>query len=174
MDTFLTGTAANPTAMAARKVGFGAYFDTYNRTDLQERVQDIATGITYLRGRYHKGVALVGTGKAGTWALMAAPLADGTAVDVNHFDTRSDAGYVTEDMYVPCLRHFGDFKTAATLAAPRPLALYNVDDGFDAANWISKAYSACGAGKHFSVSSTAPSNDDLTTFAAIVASGGSR
>ncbi len=112
LDCFLTGVAADPVTAKAREVPFGVYFDTYNRTNLQERVQDLVTAISFIKHHFGVPVVLSGSGSAGLWALLAAPAANGTAVDVNHFDLNNNAGLVTDDMYVPCLRHFGDFRTS--------------------------------------------------------------
>ncbi len=51
LDLFLTGERADAKASAARKVPFGEFFSTYNRTDAQERVQDLITAAAYLRSR---------------------------------------------------------------------------------------------------------------------------
>jgi dienelactone hydrolase len=146
LDTFLTGHRASATALAARQRPFGEFFDTYNRTNLQERVQDILTAIAYLRTRPGvQQVGLVGQGEAGLWALLAAPAADAVAADCNRTDLTTDDALLTEDMYAPGLRRLGDFQTAAVLAAPRPLLLHNTGDKFLAAVWIRDVYGSLGA-----------------------------
>ena len=145
LDAFLTGQRASETALAARKRPFGEFFDTYNRTNLQERVQDILTAIAYLRTRPGvRQVGLVGQGEAGLGALLAAPAADAVAADCNRTDLTTDDALLTEDMYAPGLRRLGDFQTAAVLAAPRPLLLHNTGDKFPAAAWIRDVYGSLG------------------------------
>jgi dienelactone hydrolase len=146
LDAFLTGQRTSATALAARQRPFGEFFDTYNRTNLQERVQDILTGIAYLRTRPGiQSVGLIGQEQAGLWALLAAPAADAVAADCNQIDLTTDEALLTEDMYAPGLRRLGDFQTAAVLAAPHPLLLHNTGDRFPAAAWIQDVYGSLGA-----------------------------
>jgi len=146
LDTFLTGERASTEALAARKRPFGEFFDTYNRTNLQERVQDILTSIAYLRTRPGiQHVGLAGQGQAGLWALLAAPAADAVAADCNQTDLTTDDALLTEDLYAPGLRRLGDFHTAAVLAAPHPLLLHNTGDKFAAAAWVQDVYGSLGA-----------------------------
>ena len=165
LDCFLTGSAADPAVEKAREQPFGVFFDTYNRTNLQERVQDLVTAIAFVRMRLGGPVVLSGRGSAGLWALLASPDADGVSADVNHFDMTTDAGYVTDYMYAPCLRHFGDFKTSAVLAAPHPLALFNVDEKFTAAGWIRDVYQKLGVQDRFTTTAGPMSDDDVLAVA---------
>ena len=145
-DAFLTGEHASAEALAARQRPFGEFFDTYNRTNVQERVQDILTSIAYLRTR--PGVASVGVagqGQAGLWALLAAPAADAVAADFDKTDLTTDDALLTDELYAPGLRRLGDFHTAAVLAAPHPLLLHNTGDKFPAAAWIWDVYGSLGA-----------------------------
>ncbi len=145
-DAFLTGERADAKALEARQRPFGEFFDTYNRTNLQERVQDILTAVAYLRTRPGvQTVALAGQGQAGLWALLAAPAADAVAADCARLDLTTDDALLTEDLYAPGLRRLGDFQTAAVLAAPHPLLLHNTGDRFVAAGWVQEVYSALGA-----------------------------
>ncbi len=64
LDCFLTGSAADPTTVKARQLPFGVYFDTYNRTNLQERVQDLVTAITFMRARIGAPVVVSGSAAA--------------------------------------------------------------------------------------------------------------
>ena len=67
-------------------------------------------------------------------------------------------------MYIPCLRHFGDFTTSATLAAPHRLALFNFDDGFTAANWLRDVYQAVGKTEFLHLFAEQVNNDSLRDF----------
>ena len=146
LDAFLTGEHASAEALAARVRPFGEFFDTYNRTNLQERVQDILTAIAYLRSRTGiQYIGVAGQGQAGLWALLAAPVADAVAADCNQTDLTTDDALLTEDLYSPGLRRLGDFHTAAVLAAPHPLLLHNTGDKFSAAAWIQDVYGSLGA-----------------------------
>jgi dienelactone hydrolase len=161
LDAFLTGERADPACEAARHP-FEKFFTTYNRTDLQERVQDLVTACAYLHARAEvRSVALVGEGQAGLWALLAAPAADAVAADCVHLDLTTDDALLTDALFTPCLRRLGDFHTAAVLAAPHPLLLQNTGDKFTAATWIADVYQALDAAPALHTSSEPISDDTL-------------
>ena len=167
LDSFLTGRRASAQALAARQRPFGEFFDTYNRTNLQERVQDILTSIAYLRSRPGvRRVAVAGQGQAGLWALLAAPAADAVAADCDRIDLTTDDALLTEDLYAPGLRRLGDFQTAAVLAAPHPLLLYNTGDKFPAVMWIQDVYGSLGVVPALHVEPTLTTDTALTDWLA--------
>ena len=129
VDTFLTGELANPEAAAARKPAAN-YFSTYNRSDLQERVQDLITTCAFAQG-HNKGrkIVLIGEGRAGIWALLAAPAADAIIADADALDVGSDEALLASDLFVPGIRRLG-FESMAQLAAPRPLMVHNAGAKF--------------------------------------------
>ncbi|MBI5831880.1 MAG: acetylxylan esterase [Armatimonadetes bacterium] len=94
------------------------FYTGYNRTDLACRVQDALTAVAALRARGLERVELVGSGRAGLTALLAAAWAGADAVvcDVDDLDTADDTAYTT-DLWQPGLRLAGDLRTAALLAA---------------------------------------------------------
>jgi dienelactone hydrolase len=141
LDTFLTGELANAEAKQARK-HLSAHFSTYNRTDLQERVQDLITACAFAR-THGKGrrVALLGAGRAGLWALLAAPAAEGVVADCDGVDSAGDTLLLEQDLFVPGLRRIGAFEGAAALAAPNPLLLHHTGKSF-ATHWLRAAYAA--------------------------------
>jgi dienelactone hydrolase len=142
-DTFLTGELADTKATEGRKRPFGEFFSTYNRTDVQERVQDLITAVEYLRSRGTvRNVTLLGTGRAGLWALLAAPAADMVVADCVQLDTTKDEALLADDLFAPGILRMGDFRTAALLAAPRPLLLHNTGDKFAASGPVTDAYKA--------------------------------
>jgi dienelactone hydrolase len=146
LDAFLTGERADAAVEAARRPPFGKYFSTYNRTDLQERVQDLLTACAYLRSRRDvRSVTLAGLEKAGLWALLAAPAADAVAADGAQTDLTTDDALLADDLFAPCLRRMGDFHTAAVMAAPHPLLLLNTGAKFVSADWIADVYRSLGA-----------------------------
>lgn len=140
-DTFLTGELANAGAQQARKP-FASYFSTYNRTDLQERVQDLLTVAAFAQV-HSKGrqVILCGTGRAGLWALLAAPAFDAVAADCDALDSTRDEALLAADLFVPGIRKLGAFEGVAALAAPNPLLLHHTDDKFSTA-WLRPVYGA--------------------------------
>jgi len=146
IDCFLTGEYNSPFAQTKRNKDV-RHFTTFNRTDTALRVQDILTGLTYLKSRTEvSSINLVGVGKAGLWSLLArslAPDVSRTAVDVAEFDNDNDDLFVSE-LFVPSLRRAGDFRTAGALIAPSELFIHNTGDAFNA-DWITDVYQAIGA-----------------------------
>ena len=124
---------------------FGQFFTTYNRTDIQERLQDIAAICAYLRATGKAKIALAGMKDAGIWAMLAAPLADQVAADCANLDLTSDTALLTNDLFIPGLRRMGDFRTALALAAPHPLFLHNMGTKFTATEWIRPVYAGAEA-----------------------------
>ncbi|MDQ2732607.1 MAG: hypothetical protein M3Y56_13190 [Armatimonadota bacterium] len=145
LEPFLTNKGA-AAATGRDDAPFGNYFTTYNRTLLQERVQDVITAVAFLRSAGDQEVMLAGFGAAGLWTLLAAPAADGVAADCNSLDLRNDEVLCSDEWFVPGLRRMGDFRTAAILAAPHPLLLHNTGSHFNAAPWIADVYHSLGVG----------------------------
>jgi hypothetical protein len=118
LDTFLTGELTDETAAKARRPTSG-FFTVYNRTEVQERVQDLVTACAFAQ-THGKGrsVVLCGSGRAGLWALLAAPAADAVVADCAQLDLRSDAALMEPDLFAPGLRKIGAFEAAAVLAVP--------------------------------------------------------
>ena len=128
------------------------YFTTYNRTTAASRVQDIVTALHAFTGRGDVSeVNLVGLGEAGLWSLLAAGFTDvkNVVVDSAAHNTDSDAAFL-ETLPIPNIRQVGDFRTAGTLVAPRPLVIHNTGDVFDT-TWIAEVYGNIGVGQHLLV-----------------------
>jgi len=138
IDTFLTGELAEP-GVKPRNY-FTELFTTYNRTDVQQRVQDLITacafGQTHGKGRR---VVLCGLGRAGLWAMLAAPASDGLVADCAQFDSTDDRNLLAPDLFSPGLRKLGAFEGVATISATNPLLLHNVGDKFTT-GFISRVY----------------------------------
>jgi hypothetical protein len=122
LDLFLTGDSE---AAAARK-HTANYFTTYNRTDAQERVQDLITACafaqTHAKGRK---VVLCGEGRAGLYAMLAAPAADAVIADADALDYSSDSALMSQDLFIPGLRRMGGFAAALSLDASKRTFVHN-------------------------------------------------
>ena len=130
LDTFLTGDLADPAAAKLRDY-FSNFFPTYNRTDCQERVQDLMTACAYARTVPDtRNVTVCGVGRAGLWALLAAPAADDVIADCAELDSASDQALLAQDLFVPGLRRLGTFEGVAILAANHPLLLHDTGQAF--------------------------------------------
>jgi dienelactone hydrolase len=141
-DLFLTGELAD--AETEKRRDFNAnYFTTYNRTDLQERVQDILTLSVVARTRINSDgkVILWGTGAAGLWSLLAAPGVDGVIADCQQFNLQDESAYLQKELFVPGILKMGGFTSALALAAPNHLLLHNTGEGFDIQR-IAQVYNA--------------------------------
>ncbi len=145
-DLFLTGEMADPESSKKRKYG-EKYFTTYNRTDAQERVQDLITACAFARTKA-RHVILGGTGRAGLWALLAAPAADAVVADCDTLDVSNDEALLAQDLFFPGIRNLGAFEGAAMLAAPNPLLVHNTGNGFSTAS-LHAAYAASRANDSF-------------------------
>jgi len=139
LDTFLTGDLADRAAAEKRKYT-SSYFTTYNRTDLQERVQDLITACAFaqIHGKGRR-VVLSGSGRAGLWALMAAPAADAVVADCSQLDAADDSELMKQDLFAPGLRKIGAFEGAAFWAAPNSLLVHNTGEKFST-DRLAKAY----------------------------------
>ncbi|HEY0455428.1 MAG TPA: acetylxylan esterase [Verrucomicrobiae bacterium] len=163
VETFQTGKSANPAALKARQ-HFTNFFPTYNRTDLQERVQDLITACAF--GHAHsKGrrVVICGAGQAGLWALLAAPVADAVVADANATDLTSDSALIEQSLFVPGIRKIGAFEGAAALAAPNPLLVHNAGEKF-ATDWLRDTYGAVGGRKKFKTEGAPLADESLVAW----------
>lgn len=141
-DAFQTGPQKDPAVLS--RSPFTNFFNTYNRTALQERVQDVATAIAYARQLFPGArILLIGEEGAGLWALSAARLADATLADAGNLDVADDAALSAPEVFVPGIRLLGGFDGAVALAAPKPLNLHNIGQRFTTA-WVESAYTASG------------------------------
>jgi hypothetical protein len=122
------------------------FYTTYNRTTAQQRVRDLLTvcagaGAADPRKPIAFKVILAGTGRAGLWALLAAPGADAVAADCDGLEVTEEA-LLAPDLFCPGLLAVGGFEGAAMLAAPHPLLLYNAGGRFPVKG-LRASYAAC-------------------------------
>ena len=159
IDCFNTGEHLGPPESADRLTRY-KFFDTYNRTDTANRVQDI---LTTLAGEEEAlEVNLVGIGEAGLWCMLARALYPGvhkTVIDAAGFDSSDDQAFV-ERLYVPCLRRAGDFRTAGALIAPGKMLIHNTRGRFKT-DWVGDAYKAAGKSSSLAVQASAASDNAI-------------
>jgi dienelactone hydrolase len=136
-DTFQTSGTTN----AGPKRDYAAnFFTTYNRTDIQERVQDLVT-VSAFAQTHGKGrkVALCGLGRAGLWTLLAAPASDALVADCAEFDSSDDRNFLAQDLFAAGLRKIGAFEGVAAINTTHPLLLHNTGGKFTT-SYLNKAY----------------------------------
>jgi hypothetical protein len=149
---------------------FKDFFTTYNRTLSQKRVRDLTTLCAIVRG-FGRGkvtpvnVVLCGDGRAGLWALLAAPAADAVVADCAGMDTTDDQAFLAPDIFCPSLRAMGGFETGAILAAPNPLLLHNTGQAFTT-DQIGRSYRALRSAKKLRVDTSPLDQDALLNWLA--------
>ena len=130
---------------------FTNFYSTYNRTELQERVRDLLTVCTAAgsvatpREPRFCDVILWGTGRAGLWALLAAPAVGAVIADCDQLDVGSDEALLAPDLFCPGIRNIGAFEGPTMLAAPHPLLLHNTGEAFPT-DALRRTYRALGVG----------------------------
>ena len=84
-------------------------------------------------------------------------------VDAAAFDLRDDLdgdAVFSETLPIPNIRQVGDFRTAGTLIAPRPLIIHNTSGAFDT-TWIAEVYGNIGASQHLLVETGVLSDEEI-------------
>lgn len=96
------------------------YFLTYNRTENQNRVQDILTGLAWLKNTTKGQVELIGQGEAGIWCTFAAavspPMERLVTSDVGFKGTDDD---FRRRFFVPGIQRVGGWDAALALSRGR-------------------------------------------------------
>ncbi|HLK17718.1 MAG TPA: hypothetical protein VKT81_02145 [Bryobacteraceae bacterium] len=112
LTAFQTGFAVAPRDRSAE------FFLTFNRSDDQNRVQDILTTLAYLKQEGAKNLRLVATGKAAVWALFAAAVSDvPVTLDANvEGFTGEDQDYL-DRFFVPGIQRAGGLEAARRVLA---------------------------------------------------------
>lgn len=130
------------------------HFDTYNRTTLSMRINDILLAASYLLSVCNAyEINIIGYGEGGLWSLLASSLLSEhirrsgekkylgkIIVDADGFNNNSDDEYA-DRLYAPGLRSAGDLRTALLLANGDRVTIHNtrgkldeisINDMFDA------------------------------------------
>jgi hypothetical protein len=105
-------------------------------------------------------VTLVGAGRAGLWALLAAPAAGAVIADFDELDATSNEALLAPDLFCPGIRNIGTFEGAAILAAPHPLLLHNIGTNCPTGS-LRAVYRAIGASAKLRVAAAALPDDEL-------------
>jgi len=139
VDGFSSGKTPDP---------FKDFYCTYNRTELQEHVRDLLTICSAAKAIEPRKtlsfrVTLCGSGRAGLWALLAAPAARAVIADCNGFDTSDESALLAPDLFCPGILALGGFEGVGMLAAPHPVLLHNTGTKFST-DALRTAYDASG------------------------------
>lgn len=125
-DSFLTGELENQ-SLSSKRDYFAKFFTTYNRTDMQERVQDVLTALNVAKREFGARRAVVcGEGRGGLVAMLAAPAADGVVADAVGIEMTNPEMLLARDVFFPGLMQMGGFDGVVAMAAPNPLLLHNI------------------------------------------------
>jgi hypothetical protein len=149
---------------------FKDFYTTYNRTELQEHVRDLlticsATHSIDPRKPLAFRVTLAGSGRAGLWALLAAPAANAVIADCDTLDTSDEPALLAPDLFCPGILALGGFEGVAMLAASHPLLLHNAGSKFSTAT-LRSAYEGSGFMGKLRTASTKLTDADLADWAA--------
>lgn len=109
---------------------FSNFYSTYNRTKLQERVSDLVAVCASADAVDPRGLVsfkpiLIGRGRAGAWALLAAPAAEGTVADCAGLDLGDESTLLHPDLFCPGILTLGGYDGLPLLGAPNPLFIHN-------------------------------------------------
>ncbi len=163
IDAFQTGGAAAARDIAGVGRNGERYYHVFNRSDDANRVQDILTAAAFLRDRAgDRPIRLVGLGRAGLWALLAAAVDGGfpsVAADLDGFDPTTDSEY-ENGLFIPGIRRAGDFRAAATLLPETNLLLHNGHEAFPT-SWYRAAFEAAGRADHLSIEDGERTSDSI-------------
>jgi hypothetical protein len=146
----LTSDLFQPDAAADKKRDYSKdFFTGYNRTDVQERVQDLVTLCAFAQTQ-GKGrmVVLHGAGRAGLWAMLAAPACDAIAADCAQFDSSNDQSFLARDIFSPGLRKLGGFEGVVAMNTGNDLLLHNTGSKFSTA-YLKRVYKGMHTESHF-------------------------
>lgn len=150
VDPFKVGEHVLPEGAETDRDEAAPFFTTFNRTDVQERVQDVLTSLAFLESRSDvERVSLTASGAAVPEALLAAAVAEGRFERVALRELDVDIGssaQALEAYFLPGLLRIGGLSTAAALVAPTPLWL-DAQAGFDG-DAIGDVYALSGAGEN--------------------------
>ena len=160
IDAFNTGTAAAVRDTSDR------FFTTYNRTDDALRCQDALTALAWLKKQPGvRRVVLVGLGRAGLWAMLAAGLApglDAVVADADRFPTADDDAYLGR-VFVPLFRKAGGFETALLLGLGARLFVHDTGGVFDTAR-VEESARLTGASGRLRVESSKATDADVVAW----------
>lgn len=136
------------------------HFLTYNRTFLQSRVRDLVQVLTSVAMLHPEASTprrrlLWGSGAAGLWALLAAPAADATIADLEHWDLTDENLLTKPDYFCPGFLAMGGAITPALLAAPKPLMLVRPAGSFPI-SLLQQSYKALGQPRALSITDCDP------------------
>ena len=112
LTAFQTGLAV------AKRDRSAEYFLTFNRTDDQNRVQDILTALAYMKQEGAKDLRVVATGKAAVWALFAAAVAGiPITLDANPEGFAGEDQDFLDRFFVPGIQRAGGLEAARRVLA---------------------------------------------------------
>jgi dienelactone hydrolase len=159
VDAFRTGAAAPETGVPASP--FDNFFTTYNRTTLEERVQDLITAGAAACAQWKpRRVVLCGIGRAGLWSLLASPAFDATVADADAIDLTHEDVLLDQSLFAPGVLALGGFAGVASLAAPRPLCVHQGGQKLPL-DWLTDVYAAAGASAQLRIASERLADDAI-------------
>jgi dienelactone hydrolase len=119
---------------------FKNFYNTYNRTWLQDRVADLKAAIDYVKEQFPGApILVVGRGSDGLASVAVAPIVSGVAADCAELGDSSDQTLLDPKVFFPGIRRIGSFQGIAALGAPNPLFLHNTGGKLEV-DWLPPLY----------------------------------
>ena len=162
-DPLLVGESLDPVSPSATRP-VTAHFSTYNRSLAADRMQDLATVVSWVRSlEGTREVSLIGWGDFGALTLLARPSLEGisrTYVRLPRFDNGNGKDDASASIDLPGLLQFGGLKAAAALSSPHPLWISGVVER-DQGSWPVNAYALSDASSALRIDLVEPSAEEL-------------
>ena len=166
-DLFNTGEHILPEGNTTQRNVSADYFTTFNKTDTQERVQDILTLARYMKVKFpNQERNLIGLRDAGIWSLLAAPLTgDFSQIICDADQLNPIQPKALLPFFIPGLAKYGDIRTAMALSAGSDtrLNVYNVSSDLDIKS-IRKMYEFLGHSSDIQIFQGEPERANLPKF----------
>jgi dienelactone hydrolase len=168
IDVFKTGEHVLPLSVKTQRNENEQFFSTYNKTDTQQRIQDILTTGKYLKKTFPSNeINLLGLHRAGIWCLLTSPLASSlfTRVICDEYQLNPNRPSQWLPFIIPGLAKYDALQTALALDASHntKVDIYNVNPAVDIQK-IKKVYKMLGRSGNFSVIPEKPSAKNIISF----------
>jgi dienelactone hydrolase len=165
IDVFNTGEHILPHGMTTERNKNEPYFTTYNKTDTQQRIQDILTAGKYLKTRFQDAnINLLGLHSAGIWCLLASPISSPLFNHIICDEYQLNPNWPSQwlSFFIPGIAKYGGVQTALALDAKydTKVTIYNVNQNLSKKK-IKKVYEMFGHENNLSILREKPGTQDI-------------
>jgi dienelactone hydrolase len=155
IDVFKTGEHILSHGVTTERDESKPHFTTYNKTDTQQRIQDILTAGKYLQQTFSgRHVNLLGLHRGGIWGMLAAPIGGKLFAHIICSEDQIDLSQTGQllPFFIGGLAKYGGVPTALALTAEQDtkVTIYNVNPAMNM-DKIKTAYRSLGRLNHLSI-----------------------